>query len=167
MKQANVKWLAGVLGLGLCLLAAGCKCQPPDTQAADEAALRQADEAWSASAQTRSVDTWMGYYAADAVLLPPNAPTAAAPADIRKNIEGMLGLPGVSVSWKATKVQVAKSGELGYLYGTYAMSWDDGKGGKATENGKMTEVWRKQADGSWKCVVDMFSSDAAPAPAAK
>lgn len=28
-----------------------------------------------------------------------------------------------------------------------------------TDKGKFLEVWKKQADGNWKCVADMFSSD--------
>jgi ketosteroid isomerase-like protein len=38
-----------------------------------------------------------------------------------------------------------------------------------SEKGKMVEVWRKQADGKWKCVSDIFNSDmpVAPAPEAK
>ncbi len=164
LNKLNMKWLAAALALGFCLVTLACNPTPADTSAADAAALQKADEAWSASAQTKSIDTWMSYYTADAVLLPGNVPSATTPADIRKNIEPLLALPGLTIGWKATKVEVAKSGELGYLYGTYQMSWDDGKGGKASENGKMTEVWRKQADGSWKCVVDSFSSDAPPPP---
>jgi ketosteroid isomerase-like protein len=38
----------------------------------------------------------------------------------------------------------------------------DAAGKTTTERGKLLEVWKKQSDGKWKCVIDNFSSDAPP-----
>jgi len=46
----------------------------------------------------------------------------------------------------------------------------DPKGGAPVrDTGKLVEIWKKQADGKWKCIVDTYNSDlpAAPAPEAK
>jgi len=43
---------------------------------------------------------------------------------------------------------------------------DESPGKRITDRGKLVEVWRKQADGSWKCIVDTWNSDLAPAAAA-
>ena len=54
-------------------------------------------------------------------------------------------------------------------YGTYALTIKDPKGGTPiNDTGKIVEIWRKQADGKWKCIVDTYNSDlpAAPAPSA-
>ncbi|MEI9814420.1 MAG: hypothetical protein WDO18_18055 [Acidobacteriota bacterium] len=53
---------------------------------------------------------------------------------------GLLG-PNTAVSWKVSKVEVAKSGDLGYLYGVYSLAMTDPKGG------------------AWKCIVDTYHSD--------
>jgi ketosteroid isomerase-like protein len=45
------------------------------------------------------------------------------------------------------------------------MTVKDAKGKSVPDRGKLIEVFRKQADGSWKTVADMFNSDL-PAPAA-
>lgn len=58
------------------------------------------------------------------MLLPPNTPIANDRKSIRESWAGLLG-PNTAVSWKASKVEVAKSGELGYLYGTYQLSIKD------------------------------------------
>ena len=71
-----------------------------------------------------------------------------------------------SMSWKATRVEVAKSGDLGYITGTYEMSIKDETGKLINDKGKYLEVWKKQGDGSWKCSADMFSSDLPATPAA-
>ncbi len=115
------------------------------------------------------MDGTIAFYADAAVLLPGNAPIARDRKSIRESWAGLLG-PNTAVSWKVSKVEVAKSGELGYLYGTYSLAIRDPKGGApASDTGKLVEIWKKQADGKWKCIVDTYNSDlpAAPAPEAK
>ena len=105
------------------------------------------------------MDGTVAFYADDAVLLAPNVPMAAEKKSIRDSWAGLLR-PNVAVSWKVSKVEVAKSGELGYLYGTYSLAIRDPKGGPAINDaGKILEVWKKQADGKWKCIVDTYNSD--------
>ena len=165
--SGRAPWLA----LASALLLTGCASQQPaapDTRAADEAAIRKADDEWAKAGQTHSVDAWMAFYTSDAVLLPPNEPIADTPEKVRKSIGGLLGLPGLDIKWQAAKVEVARSGDLAYLYGTYQMTFDGGKGKKISDNGKILEIWEKQPDGRWKCSVDTYSSDLpAPPPPAK
>lgn len=139
---------------------------PPDNRAADAAAVQKADADWSAAAQSKQADVWLAFYADDAVVLPPNEAMATSKDEIRKSITDLLALPGLSVSWQTTKAEAARSGDLAYTYGTYELTSNDAKGNATTDHGKYSEVWRKQADGSWKCIVDMWSSDLPAAPAA-
>jgi ketosteroid isomerase-like protein len=44
------------------------------------------------------------------------------------------------------------------------MTVKDAKGNSVDERGKMVEVWKKQPDGKWKCVSDIFNSDLQAAP---
>jgi ketosteroid isomerase-like protein len=140
-----------------------------DSRAADASAIQALDEQWSATAARNDLEGTVAFYADDAVLLPPNAPIATDRKSIRESWAGLLG-PNTAVSWKVSKVEVAKSGELGYLYGTYSLSIQDPKGGPPVrDTGKLVEIWKKQVDGKWKCIVDTYNSDlsAAPAPEAK
>jgi ketosteroid isomerase-like protein len=50
--------------------------------------------------------------------------------------------------------------------GTVEVTVNDAKGKPVTDRGKFVEIWKKQADGTWKCVVDMWNSDL-PAAAQK
>jgi ketosteroid isomerase-like protein len=60
-----------------------------------------------------------------------------------------------------TKVDVAKSGDLGYTQGPFFMTTSDPKTrAPVTEKGKYLTVFRKQADGAWGAVEDTFMSDA-------
>src|SRR4029077_3697259 len=66
-----------------------------------------------------------------------------------------------NISWKTTRVEVSKSGDMACLIGTYEMTMKDG----TKDKGKYCEVWEKKADEKWKVATDMFSSDL-PAAAA-
>jgi len=138
--------------------------QPPDTRAADESAIRATDIAWAKAGAAKDVDGHLSYYTPDAVLLPPNERAATDKDAVRKTIADLYGLPGLVLSWQPTKVEVARSGDLGYSQGTYELTFNDPSGKPMMDHGKYLEVWKKQSDGSWKCAVDTFNSDLPPAP---
>ncbi|MBV9301744.1 MAG: DUF4440 domain-containing protein [Acidobacteriaceae bacterium] len=137
--------------------------------AAEEAKLRALDEQWSATAARNDLEGTVAFYAYNAVLLASNAPIATDRKSIRESWAGLLG-PHNNVSWKVSKVEVAASGELGYLYGTYSLALRDPKGGPpVSDTGKFVEIWKKQAGGEWKCILDTYNSDlpAVPVPETK
>jgi ketosteroid isomerase-like protein len=154
--------------LFLLVLSSACQTQPSsDTRASDEAALRKLDDEWSRAAGSRDVDKTISYYTDDAVVMPPNIPTLTGKEPIRSLWKSMLDSPSFSGGWKATKVEVARSGDLAYVSGNYEFNEKDDGGKPITDKGKFLEVWKKQEDGNWKCVADMFSSDLPVAAAAE
>lgn len=148
--------------LSLAFLVAGCGSQaPPDTRAADASAIKDLDAQWSKAAGAGDLDGTVSYYADDASLLPPDAPIASSKAAIRSSWEQLL-VPGNSVSWQASSVEVARSSDLAYSTGTYRATLRDAQGNPMADRGKYVEVWKKQADGKWKVVADMYNSDLPP-----
>jgi len=154
--------LAGCCAL-LSLAVAG-KAQAAD----EEQKIREVETAWSAAAASKDVDKTVSYYAADAVVFAPNAPGATTKDAIRNAWKEMLTAPGAAISWKASKVEVAKSGELAYVTGTYEDTTTDASGKPVKGHGNYVAIFKKQADGTWKVVVDIWNSDLpASAPAEK
>lgn len=150
----------------LLIVLGACTTAPPKVDLkAEEEAIRSADVAWAKSAAARDLEATVSYYADDAVLLAPNAPIADNKASIRAGWAAMLG-PEMSVTWKDTKIEVAQGGDLAYLVGTYNLDIKDAKGQVTNDKGKLLEVWKKQADGKWKVVADVFNSDLPIAPSA-
>jgi len=132
-----------------------------------EQALRETDDQCSKAAGSKDVDKTVSYYADDAVMMPPNAASINTKDAIRKTWSDMLTSPGMSISWKATKVEVAKSGDIGFVSGTYEITMNDATGKPMNDKGKYLEVWEKQKDGKWKCGADMWNSDLPAAPETK
>ena len=159
MKKTRLNAVVLVALVGL--FAVGCSpASQSDSQDLDIEAIRQADLAWSAAQAADGLDGTMSVYLDDAIMLPPNRPMAIGKEAIRESSEALgIGSPGSSVTWQPMKIEVARSGDIGYAIGTFEGVVDD-----APVKGKYVEIWKKQADGSWKVAADMFSPDSPPAP---
>lgn len=100
------------------------------------------------------------YYADDARVLPPNHGTVTG----REAISGLLRSSGSIREFKLTILALEGRNDLAYVHGAYQMTvTPPGDAEPVGDRGKYVEVWRKQRDGSWKVVLDIFNSDL-PAP---
>ncbi len=146
-----------------------CAVSAADTKNIEQA-LRDLDAQWSAAAGAKDIEKTISFYSQDAIVLPTNAPAATTKDAIRNTWKELLASPGLTISWKTTKVEVAKSGDIAYTTGTYELTMNDASGKPVPDHGKYVEVWKKQTDGKWKVAVDIWNSDlplSAAAPAEK
>ncbi|MGH7465110.1 MAG: YybH family protein, partial [Longimicrobiales bacterium] len=95
----------------------------------------------------------------DAVMMAPGQPPIRGRQAIREHIESMGSIPGFSIRWEPLEAHVSQSGDMAYLIERNQTSWQDSTGAQVTESNKVVTVWRKQADGSWKNVIDMWNAD--------
>src|SRR5262245_40329161 len=131
--------IVSLAGFGLCIVGRPSARAESNT----ESALRDFDTKWSDAAAAKDVDKTVSFYSEDALVLPPNAAAVQTKESIRAVWKEMLESPGFKISWKATKVEVAKSGELGYVSGTYEMQLNDASGKPVNDRGKYLEILKK------------------------
>lgn len=130
-------------------------------------AIQAADAAWSTAIGSKNTDEFMKFVATDATMMPPNGPALNGADAITAWTSQMMQMPGFSVSWQANATEVAAAGDMGYTLGAYTSQMGMPDGSTMSDHGKYATVWKKQADGSWKVVVDIFNSDVPmPMPAA-
>ena len=158
--------------VSLLLLAFTTACTqapPPDTHDADVQALKDAEAAWAKVMGARNFEKSMSYYADDASLLMANAPAINGKDAIRAAFKPMFDDPNFALAFQASRIEVAKSADLGYTQGAYTLTITEPKTKKpVTDKGKYLTAYKKQADGTWKVVADMVSSDIPlPAPGKK
>ena len=128
----------------------------------DLAGIRAADSAFAASANAGNVDGVVAVYAGTAALLPPNLPAQKGQSAIRSFWGGFLD--AYTVKFELESDVIEGRGDLAYNMGHYRFTAVP----KAKENpgvadeGKFLEVLKRQPDGTWKYVVDMYSSNLAP-----
>jgi ketosteroid isomerase-like protein len=65
------------------------------------------------------------------------------------------------LTWKPTDGMMGPSGDMGYTWGHFEGHSKDANGNPVTTSGRYMTIWRKQADGSWKVVLDAGSTEPA------
>jgi uncharacterized protein (TIGR02246 family) len=159
--------LLGILVLGL---SSACRPQekavlgsdaPAALSPADQAKIRAVDSAFMAAANAGDVDGVAAVYADNGALLAPNLP----PQKGRDAIKAFWGgfLDAYSVRFEVASDTIEGRGDLAYNQGHYrftAVPKAKGAPGVADE-GKFIEILKQQPDGSWKYILDMYSSNLA------
>jgi uncharacterized protein (TIGR02246 family) len=150
----------------IALTAVGCDT---DTHDADVKAIQANETQWVQDWQAKDSSKIMAHYADDAVLIVPASPAVTGKDAISKSLAGMLADPALSLKFQAAKTDVAKSGDLAYTQGSYTLTMTDPQSKQViNDHGNYVTTYRKEADGTWKAVTDIVSSDVpppAPAPA--
>jgi len=164
----RVKYLLLLTSVAALMLAlSACKQQPapeaPDTRPADEAAIRAACDDFVKAFAASDPAKVASFYTDDAVGMAPDAPLVQGKENMQKYFEGMLK-EKPEFSYNTAKVEVAKSGDVAYEWGTGKITVKDKKGKVTETTFKSLCTWKKQADGNWKITVDTFVPDP---PAAK
>ncbi|HXQ25222.1 MAG TPA: SgcJ/EcaC family oxidoreductase [Candidatus Acidoferrales bacterium] len=139
----------------------GCTAQRKANLAAQEAAIRATDASWLAAATSHDLERILPFWSDDATILPPGAPAVVGKEAIRQYVSGAFATPGFSITWTTDTVEVSQSGDLAYSAGTDRISVTAPDGKSVTEVNRGVAIWKKQPDGSWKCVMDVMSPAAA------
>jgi len=151
---------------GLAVWLSGCSQLNPGAgnnsaadREADERTIRNLDADWSKAATAKDIDKVMFYYTDDATIFVPNEPMATGKPSIRVEWTKLVSSAAFALSFAPSRVDVSKSGDMAYEYGTYSMTVNDPEGKPVNDRGKYVVVWKKQSDGNWKAVADIMNSD--------
>lgn len=139
--------------IGLALWAAGCAParQDPD---AGRAALMQADRDFARATAERRLAGWVEAFADSGFQLRPGKPVAAGRDTVREFMAAAFADTTWTLGWEPARADISSSGDLGWTVGTYQSVRRDSAGAEHRATGKYLTVWQKQADGTWKVVVD-------------
>ena len=127
----------------------------------DITAIMKADSTWDKASEAKSADGWLSFYSDDAIMMPPGGNMCKDKTSREESIKKMFAIPGVSLRFQTNKVEVAQMGDLGYAVGVYQWTSKDASGKDYHETGKYCETWKKQSNGNWKCIVDIWNADPA------
>jgi ketosteroid isomerase-like protein len=154
-----LKMIACVL-LSLC--AAGCSAPSLDV-AAESAKLVQRDADWSsASFDGKDIEKIVSYWSDDAHVLQPGLPPIDGKTAIRAFVTASLKIPGFKIHWVSEKPVLSADGKMAYMLGNVETTAPGANGSPQSTHGRGVTVWRRDADGVWRCVVDI-TNDAPPA----
>ena len=151
------------------LVTAGCSPAPPavtaaapDTRETDATSIRAMEEGWNKDYETKDASKLLAHYTDDATLMGPGMPASHGKAAIEKTLKEMLADPSVSLKFKPSRVEVARSGDVAFTEGAYEMTMTSPATKKPVhDKGSYVTVYRK-VDGAWKTVSDIATSEAPP-----
>jgi uncharacterized protein (TIGR02246 family) len=145
---------------GLTLLLAGCQQTGPLSDA-DKQGLRNDMSQWVKDANAGDWAKVASLYASDAVFMPPNEAAVNGRDKIQAWMTAFPKLQKIELSVQ----QIEGHGDLAYIRGTYDLTLaPQGTTPAISDKGKFLEVHKKQPDGKWATVSDMFNSDLPAAP---
>ncbi len=152
----------------LLITAFACQpAQPPDTSAAAKQAIDAANSQWPRLTSTGHADSIAEFYAADAVLMPPNMATMKGKDAVRAFFATMKTMdPRPTLTLRA--VTVVGSGPVAVETGRWHWAFPAGAklppGMAAVDSGKYIVRWAQQ-NGRWLMADDIWNSDT-PLPTA-
>ena len=155
MKGIPIKKIIALLLLPL------LSCTAPK---ADVQQLIDTDKAFSALCMDKGMQEAFVQYAADDVI---KLRPGERPVMNKKELEQMFAAHAsdgvLKFSWTPLKADIAASGDLGYTFGNWQILIPgDGVTKDTTIYGNYVSIWKKQADGSWKYVLDGGNQTPAP-----
>lgn len=124
---------------------------------AERSAIISTDGEWLAV--STDAQAFIGATDPDFLLFPPGAPVISDRDKLEEFWHAFITTPGMKITWGPTDAVVSSGGDLGYSYGAYTMTTIVEDGGEETAEGKYVTVMRKQADGKWRPLVDIFNGD--------
>ena len=123
----------------------------------DAAALMQASRDWAKAAASRDVERIVSYWADDAIMFEPDMPALVGKPAIRSMVERGMKDPKFSITWEPERAVISQGGDMGYLIEHNRITFADSTGKVHTVLGKGVTIWKKDANGNWKNVVDIFN----------
>jgi ketosteroid isomerase-like protein len=123
-------------------------------RSSDIESLRDTDAAWAAAAASNVVDRMISFYDPDAAFINTNGSIIKGEENLRKFWTNLFSLPEFSLTWTLEGVEVSPDGTLGCTYGPWKQSYIGRDGQIRTSRGSYLAVWKRQADGTWKVLVD-------------
>jgi ketosteroid isomerase-like protein len=162
-----VRTVATLALAAVIILDVGCSSESSNSAAAsstpsgaDEgAALMQISRDWAKAAEARDTERVLSYWADDAIVMENEQPALIGKAAITAMVQRGFKDPNFSITWEPERAVISESGDMGYLIEHNRVNFTDPTGKARTVFGKGVTIWKKDASGNWKNVVDIFNTN--------
>lgn len=148
----------------VCTIAFACARPPAVDTVGALLALRQADSAYTRAGAAKDRAAFVGLYAPDAIMYPPAEASVTGLDAIGKFVDTFLKDSAFAAVFTPVAVDVSTDGTMGYTLNAADLSYTGPQGKPVTEHIRDLHVWRKQADGSWKLLIDIWNAQPPATP---
>ncbi|HKJ03058.1 MAG TPA: DUF4440 domain-containing protein [Longimicrobiales bacterium] len=131
-------------------------CRPGVDLGAERALLQEADARYTATANAGDVDGLTSLYAADATRYPPDGAPARGLDEMRAFATRVASTPDFHLTRTPLALHVARGGDMGYTLNLLELRLTGPDGEPVVEWLRDLHIWRKEADGAWRIVEDIW-----------
>jgi len=137
----------------------GCTQESAQSLETAMAALRDAADGYHEAASAKDRDAVVAFYADDAVMIPPNAERVEGIDEVRNYRFGFIENLSIETQFETIRTDVSTGGDLGWTLAIVEVTFAGPDGEPAGDRIRDFHVWKRQADGSWKVIVDVWNSE--------
>jgi ketosteroid isomerase-like protein len=149
--------------VALIALMAGCTHTEVSSHDADVRAIRGDQAQWLRDFQAKDLSKIVSHFSDDAIVIDNGQPPLHGGEEARKLYRDSTSDPASSLTFAPSRIEVARSGDLAYVVGSYtSIETIPNTHKTAEERGAYVSVYRKQPNGSWKVVTDIGASQLPP-----
>jgi ketosteroid isomerase-like protein len=149
---------ASLLSAVLAFAGSGCRQPPPATgseQVRQE--IMEAERGFAAAVARQGVDAWVATFDSNGAEITPRGVIRGSAA-IRAHMTPQLADTSVLLSWEPDTADVAASADLGYAIGHWKIT-PRARPDSVLAHGNYVTIWKRQANGEWKAVVDIGNQE--------
>jgi ketosteroid isomerase-like protein len=134
--------------LAVALFIGSCNAPVAIDLAADKASMKKADIDFSGLSKQKGMKAaFLEYMDSAGILLRPDHYPIIG-KDARQFLQNAND-SSFTLTWEPSAAEVSTAGDLGFTYGIYTLALKD-----TAIKGTYVSIWKKQADGNWKFVLD-------------
>ena len=129
------------------------KAQSIDTKIEKEELIK-ADKAWSLAAKTNDMEKLWSFWEDEAIMLMSSEMTLKGIDQYKKFTTQVRQDPNFEISWEVQGAEVSEKADMGYTFGLGTVQRTSSTGEVISTTQPYLVVWRKQPDGTWKCIIE-------------
>src|SRR5262249_53547049 len=154
LKRGKMKRQSPVVAITLAVMCAtncGQKSTRSNVESVTILAIKDDQARWLKDFKSNDLDRIVSHLAADAIVIEEGVPVAHGPEQARSLYRQMLADPARSLEFAPWRVEIDRSGEMGYAIGSYTAGFSDPITKKPKlERGNYISIYKKDKDGFWK-----------------
>jgi ketosteroid isomerase-like protein len=129
--------------------------------------LMAADRAFRDATALDGANGWVSFFSEDGAMIAEGIGEIRGKEAIYSRMEAGFADPDFSLNWEPYRAEISQGGDLGFTVGRYETRRGQGDEAVVLGRGIYVSIWRREAQGGWKVLMDLGNPLETPAEEAE